>query len=130
MAVKCRIGFVRDDGSVISTKCTNNGDYRHVGRILLQYWTDPSEIEELCSCGGEINDLAYNITQQRYALGNKPSKVFTCDYEMKKWDPLYEDYLYVFKNNKWYGCESEFTEERHFRELKTILHVIDNEPTR
>ena len=120
MATRSRIGLMLEDGTIMHSYCHWDGYPTGVGQTLVMHYSDVDKIKELLSFG-DMSFLAPNLNpvgvhsfdnpengvtvfykRDRGETGSVDSVVTTLDeYQSVKYSS-YIDFLYLFKDGKWF----------------------------
>ena len=107
MSTRILIAFQDASGDVISTYCHMDGYPSHNGAILLNCWNSQILAEGLVNNGylsslfptiKEINEARVNNDETDRHSGERAF--------VNNADPLFMEYLYLFKEGKWFLSES------------------------
>jgi hypothetical protein len=119
MATRGNIGIINEDGSVTGIYVHWDSYPEHVGKLLLNHYTNSGIVNELMDLGNlsyldknlycEDNNHSFNNPADGVCVAygrdrgekNVNSKKFISDIEYKM-DGKGVDYQYLFNNNKWY----------------------------
>lgn len=115
----CRIGYINQEGNVLSSYCHHNENEDNISDILLNYYTDLKKVKELISLGN-ISKLGKFIKPTDSHSFKNPQKDVTVFYIRDRNDPehhhlkietselnLYDTFkecqsFYLFKNGEWF----------------------------
>ena len=127
MSTRSEIGIQNADGTIESVYCHWDGYPAHNGHILFKHYTIETKVRELIKYGG-LSILRENITpavrtKHTFEESQKDVCVYYNRDRSEKWEDVkpcihsnieewgeeiskgWQDYLYLFKNNKWYFAE-------------------------
>ena len=106
MSTRSNIAIENRNGSITSLYCHYDGYLSNNGKILAEHYSDPNKVRELFSGNGfrslttDPKDLdRYEGTNDREEYRNEYCFI-DCN------DPLFIEYVYLFKNDTWYVAES------------------------
>ena len=115
MSTRSRIAIQNKDKSIRSIYCHHDGYLSYLGDMLHTHYQNKDKVNELMELGsisslGETTERkitrAYGRELNSYQnpLESTDFQDLWSYYENEGWD---EEYLYLFKNNKWYYVKSK-----------------------
>lgn len=134
MSTRSTISIIKKDGTVRSIYCHHDGYLDYNGKKLVNFYKDEERINQLLDLG-DLSALGNNpVSDKEYWNNRDPfyyefnedfciayrdrgeteidAKEFNSFEEFKQAFPdLQEEYNYVFKDNKWYYCRSDWSNE-------------------
>ena len=123
MATNCYIGKLNEDNTVDCIFIKYNGSYEDVGADLLTDFNDECSVHDLIASGNgktlyeKHKDEPYKVSFEEY------DKIF---------EGTFIEYVYLWKNNQWYGKDRYDKEEgkkgmgyKEFTPLNQILIPIE-----
>lgn len=128
MGTRSRIGILKEDGSVESVFCHWDGDPSSNGKLLLKCYNTKEAAQAIIELG-DISflgrTLEYGDTRdyKRWRNEERPKRIDkTLSSYLSQFGNWSEDYLYLFKNDKWYVFDDyeykEFTPLEDLEECK------------
>lgn len=133
MSTRSEIGILNNDGTVTSIYCHWDGYPANNGNILFNNYNTEEKARELIS-NGNLSGLGKDINPAKEFLHDfDHSQIDVCVYyhrdrgdewedckpqnysSIEKWKKEiaegWQDYVYLFKNNKWYFAEVNYIDE-------------------
>ena len=123
MATNCYVGKLNEDNTVDCIFIKYNGSYEDVGADLLTDFNDECSVYDLIASGNgktlyeKYNEKPYEISFDKY------DKIF---------EGTFIEYVYLWKDNQWYGKDCYDKEEgekgkgyKEFTPLNQILIPIE-----
>ena len=106
MSTRSNIAIENRNGSITSLYCHYDGYLSNNGKILAEHYSDPNKVRELFRGNGfrslttDPKDLdRYEGADDRIEYNNEFNFI-DCN------DPLFIEYVYLYKNDTWYVSES------------------------
>jgi hypothetical protein len=97
MATRSRIGFVRDDGKVVSIYCHSDGYLAWNGRILLEHYHQLEKVKSLIALG-YLSGLDHNVEDCTHINEDEPLVCSKFEYDqLDGW----EEFYYLFDDGVW-----------------------------
>lgn len=133
MSTRSTISIINKDGTVRSIYCHHDGYVSYNGKKLVDFYKDEERINQLLDLG-DLSALGNNpVSDKEYWKNSGPFYNFNEDFcityrdrgeteidakefnsfeEFKQAFPdLQEEYNYIFKDNKWYYCRDDWSNE-------------------
>lgn len=113
MSTRSLIGIEIEEGKIMAVYCHFDGYPSHNGKILLESYTDSEKIKILISLGS-FSSLEAEIDKIKF-YANEQDEILEIELYINEKDYLKRcdmiDYLYLWKNNKWYvSSKKQFVE--------------------
>ena len=106
MSTRSNIAIENRDGSITSLYCHYDGYLSHNGKILAEHYSDPKKVRELFS-GNGFRSLTTDPKDLDRYKGTGDKNEYSNEYNFIDCnDPLFIEYVYLFKNDTWYVSES------------------------
>ena len=106
MSTRSNIAIENRDGSITSLYCHYDGYLSNNGKILAEHYSDPKKVRELFSGNGFRSLTTDPKDLDRYEGADDRSKYNNEFNFIDCNDPLFIEYVYLFKNDTWYVAES------------------------
>ena len=121
MSTRGRIGMLNQDGSVDSIYCHHDSYLRHVGKLLIENYSNADTIHELLKLG-DTNALSETLEETKhntYQYNGEDPEDTSSIHSMTESDFLSigEEYNYIFKDGKWHVYSYDFSDEEVTPEL-------------
>jgi hypothetical protein len=104
MATRSMVGMKTETGEVVASYIHYDGYLSGVGRTLVEHYTDPKVVKDLCEVGylrslKDTLDESYADSgwdNEDYAL-----YLYDSDYLEEAWDNYGVDFIYLYDNGTW-----------------------------
>lgn len=134
MSTRSRIGYVNEDGKVVSAYCHYDGYPSYNGKILLENYTTIAKVKKLVN-QGDMSCLDKKCTKPKDHSFEKPRKGYTIYYHRDRGEDAnktgfivnrsikeyvstaknsWAEFVYLFQNGKWSFTD---TNEINIRDL-------------
>lgn len=124
MSTRSNICFLDKEGKEQVVYCHFDGYLTGIGQILLKHYDTEEKVKKLLS-GGSISSIDDSGSADYYASRGEELKVYdiSSEEEAKDLIGVFIEYVYMFKNGKWFYIDGE--DVKNFKEL--TQEVIDKE---
>jgi len=107
MATRSMVGMKTESGEVVASYVHFDGYLSGVGRTLVEHYTDPKVVKDLCEIG-YLRSLKDSLDESYATSGwvNEDSVyamyLDDSDYLEEAWDNYGVDFIYLYDNGTWY----------------------------
>jgi len=108
MGTRSNVAYATEDDKIIASYCHYDGYIEHNGVMLLKYYNGEKQARELVD-NGYMSSLLSTIDEinEGRVHKDKPTEYPNERLFMYELDALWIEFVYLFKDGKWYVAESD-----------------------
>jgi len=108
MGTRSNVAYATEDNKVLASYCHYDGYIEHNGVMLLKYYNGEKQARDLVD-NGYMSSLQPTIDQinQGRVHEDKPIEYRNEFIFMNDLEALWDEFVYLFKEGKWYVAESD-----------------------